>query len=1144
LNPSTRVTARPPTNVSSRHHLPLCSALTGSHRSTKTSKRHRFPMTALCAFLLSTSVLAVSPVWARAAGTATSTALTITTGAVNNGVTVTSISKGTAVNLTATVTGGAGVVLAGRVNFCDAAAAHCTDAHLVGVAYLTKSGTASFTFVPSPGVHSYKAEYAGTSGLTGSTLTSATVYAASSSAAYSLTVVGAPTTATLSQSGTAGAYTLKATVAGTGSATGPTGKVSFVDTSNSNAVLGTATLGSAAPTLSWSTSLSPATAAQSNSIAVADFNGDGIPDLAIATNGIAGGNGSVQTLLGNGDGTFQAAKTYAGLPGIQLIVAAPFITGGPEDLLIVNNANTGSSQYEDNGLLLTGDGKGNFTAGNPFVGCLNSVSAIVVGDFNGDGIPDFAVGGILNGSANLAITYGDGTGTFPTLSTGCSADTIYAIFGGPAIAALGVGDFQGNGGQDIAAVQFDGAVDVFLSTPGSAYPVPEGPQPIIPTASSSPTAMAVGDFNGDGYADLAITNGGQNNLTILLGDATGTNFTAAASPSTGSTPAAIAVADFNGDGINDLAVANSGDGTITILLGKGDGTFTPQPVLTAGSTPVALAVGKFNDGGVADIAVVNQVPGSAASGTATVLLSQLTQTATATATNISPTGTGTTHLVNASYAGDSVFTSSVSSTTSLNGSGGTETLTVAPATLTFSAQAGSTSAAQTVTLTNTGTAVVNISSVSAAGGYTASSACGSTLAVGANCLISVEFAPTVTGSVIGSLTISDNATGSPQSVTLTGTATAPPPTITPPSLTFAAQLVGTTTSTAQTVTLANTSDYPITIHSVTASTGFAVSSACGVAIGPNSSCQLSVTFAPTVTGSLPGSVTIASNATGSPQTIGLSGTATLPPPTVTVAPASLTFATAPTGSTSVAQPVLLSNTGGSTLNISSIAASGDFAETNNCGSALAVAGNCTVSVTFTPTAGGARTGTLTIMDNAPGSPQTVTLNGTGETVGVSSASSSLTVSGSGTVTDTIAVAPQSGFSGTVSLSCAINYLGSGTASRPPTCSLNPSSATIAGGVSGTTTLTVSTSGTATASSAPALGGAGLTLAGVLLLGLARRRRKFAAWCCGLLVLFVALGSVAGCGNSSPQATSGSYNVVVTATSGTVTVSTTIPLTIQ
>lgn len=170
----------------------------------------------------------------------------------------------------------------------------------------------------------------------------------------------------------------------------------------------------------------------------------------------------------------------------------------------------------------------------------------------------------------------------------------------------------------------------------------------------------------------------------------------------------------------------------------------------------------------------------------------------------------------------------------------------------------------------------------------------------------------------------------------------------------------------------------------------------------------------------------------------------------------------------------------------------------------------------------------------------------GPTVVVTPTSSSLTLSSSGgSTTDTITLASQSGFSGTVNLSCAVNYLGSGTASKPPTCSLNPQSATVSGAGTVSTTLTVAIPGTATASNAPLLGGTGLTLAGALLLGLARRRRRFAAWCCGLLLAVAVLGSIAGCSsNSTSQTTSGSYSVAVTATSGSVTASATIPLTVH
>jgi hypothetical protein len=161
--------------------------------------------------------------------------------------------------------------------------------------------------------------------------------------------------------------------------------------------------------------------------------------------------------------------------------------------------------------------------------------------------------------------------------------------------------------------------------------------------------VAAGDFNADGKLDLAVTNGNDNTLTILLGNGDGT-FTASATPATGTVPLSVAAGDFNGDGKLDLAVANVGDTTVTILLGNGDGTFTAA----ANPVPVSqysyqLVVGDFNGDGTSDVAVTN-----ANNNTVSVLLSQLTQSATASVGSISPAGAGP-HQVAASYAGDANY---------------------------------------------------------------------------------------------------------------------------------------------------------------------------------------------------------------------------------------------------------------------------------------------------------------------------------------------------------------------------------------------------------------------------------------------------------------------------------------------------------
>jgi hypothetical protein len=162
-----------------------------------------------------------------------------------------------------------------------------------------------------------------------------------------------------------------------------------------------------------------------------------------------------------------------------------------------------------------------------------------------------------------------------------------------------------------------------------------------------------------------------------------------------------------------------------------------------------------------------------------------------------------------------------------------------------------------------------------------------------------------------------------------------------------------------------------------------------------------VTFTPTATGTRTGAITITDSASGSPQSINLTGTGvTVVAPAVSLSPSSLSFGNQSINTTSAGQNVTLSNTGTGTLNITSIVPSGDYADTTTCGATLLAGSNCTISVTFTPTATGTRTGAITITDNAAGSPHSVGLTGTGVAVPVlvrSAGGSSSTGNGSGAV---------------------------------------------------------------------------------------------------------------------------------------------------
>src|SRR5439155_691105 len=141
---------------------------------------------------------------------------------------------------------------------------------------------------------------------------------------------------------------------------------------------------------------------------------------------------------------------------------------------------------------------------------------------------------------------------------------------------------------------------------------------------------------------------------------------------------------------------------------------------------------------------------------------------------------------------------------------------------------------------------------------------------------------------------------------------------------------------------------------------------------------ISVTFRPTAGGSRTGTLTVTDSANNSPQTASLSGTGTTAP-AVSLSPTSLSFGNQLLNTTSAAQVVTLTNTGSATLTITSITASGDFSQTNTCGSPVIIGGTCTITVTFTPTVAGSRTGTLSVTDNASGSPHTAALSGTGTT---------------------------------------------------------------------------------------------------------------------------------------------------------------------
>jgi Chitobiase/beta-hexosaminidase C-terminal domain/FG-GAP-like repeat/Bacterial Ig-like domain (group 3)/NHL repeat len=614
------------------------SSLSLCHSSRISNSRHR--LTRLAALWLGLALAVGANGAAAQTKTATSTTLTMTAG----GGAVTTVAAGTVVTLTASVKAGTTALTTGQVDFCDATAKYCTDVHVLGMAQLTSTGAATLKFRPGIGSHSYKAVFLGTN-----------TYAGSASGAPALTVTGKyPTTTTITQGGTTGNYTLTATVSSSATAApGPTGQVSLIDTTSGNAVLTTGTLGTATVGGTLVNASNPPAGNEPTGIVAGDFNGDGNLDLAV---GLNDPTQPLSVLLGDGTGNFTAAPassiTVTGTP----VLVQDFNGDGIPDILLSD---------ETGGLItvLLGNGDGTFRVapGSPITTDVGGYP-VVAADFNGDGIPDLAVGG----NDGVVILLGKGDGTFTQASS-------LSINLATSTNCLAVGDFNGDGIPDLAAVSGDG-VSIYLGNGDGTFT--EGMA--VTPSGGSPVAVAAADFNGDGKLDLAVIVGSNDTLMVFPGNGDGTFGAALENPiAVEASATLLGVGDFNGDGNADLFVGAQTSGpTINILLGSGNGTFTQMPTGSAGLPCCSNSVlGDFNNDGLTDIA-----SSSFYDGTAQLLVPQFT-VATVTASGINPPGPGT-QQVEASYPGDGNFAPSVSATTALTPALAAPQISPAPGTYT------------------------------------------------------------------------------------------------------------------------------------------------------------------------------------------------------------------------------------------------------------------------------------------------------------------------------------------------------------------------------------------------------------------------------------------------------------------------------
>jgi len=536
-------------------------------------------------------------------------------------------------------------------------------------------------------------------------------------------------------------------------------------------------------------------------------NGDGKPDLVVAnycasaSNCVSYGPGSVGVLLGNGDGTFQTAVAYG---------------SGGFDAFSVAVAD------------VNGDGKPDLVAANR---CVSASSCVNYGD------------GIVG------VLLGNGDGTFQMAVAYDSGG--YVGYGGAT--ALAVADLSGDGKLDVIVAQCpypsegcidQGEVGVLLNNGDGTFQTAVN----YNSGADFPDSIAVADVNGDDKLDVLVANAGTGThgqgdgaVGVLLGNGDGTLQTAVIYDTGGGGDPSVAVADVNGDGKPDLVVIDSPNtggpcsnlsSAAGVLLGNGDGTFqTAVLYCSGGYSDDSVAVADVNGDGEPDLVVAN---GCGVSGCETGSVGV---------------------LINSSAIG-----------------------VLSPISLGFGSQnLGTTSAPQNVTLTNTGnfSTTLKISSVGITGAnsteFAQTNNCGQSLPPGGSCTVMVTFTPTAFGSASASLNITDNVTGSPQTVALTGSGQGPGVSLSPSNLSFPSQYVG-TSGLPQSVKLMNIGNTALTITNVTASpSDFAPLSTCGSSVAPGASCSIGVFFDPTTSGTRNGTLTVTDSASRSPQTAASTG---------------------------------------------------------------------------------------------------------------------------------------------------------------------------------------------------------------------------------------------------------------------------------